>query len=118
MKLPLRFLIPLALFLVLALFLMRGLSLDPREVPSPLVGKPAPAFSAALLAAPDKTMKKDDLLGKVYLLGVAAAALQAAWHYTLIRHRSREGCFKAFRLNHWVGLAVFAGVAADLALRT
>ena len=56
-------------------------------------------------------------LGRVYLLGIAAAALQALWHYTLIRTRTREGCFKAFRLNHWVGFAVFAGVALDLALR-
>ena len=56
-------------------------------------------------------------LGQVFLLGIAAAALQAGWHYTLIRHRSRDGCFKAFRLNHWVGFAVFAGVAVDLALR-
>jgi 4-hydroxybenzoate polyprenyltransferase len=45
------------------------------------------------------------------------AAVQAMWHYTLIRDRSREGCFKAFRLNHWVGLAVFVGVALDLSLR-
>jgi 4-hydroxybenzoate polyprenyltransferase len=56
-------------------------------------------------------------LGKVFLLGIAAAAAQVAWHYTLIRDRSREGCFKAFRLNHWVGFAVFAGTVADLALR-
>ena len=42
-------------------------------------------------------------------LGIALAALQAAWHFTLIRERSREGCFKAFRLNHWVGAAVFGG---------
>jgi 4-hydroxybenzoate polyprenyltransferase len=42
-------------------------------------------------------------------LGVAAAAVQVAWHYTLIRDRSREGCFTAFRLNHWVGAALFAG---------
>ncbi len=56
-------------------------------------------------------------LGSVFLLGIAAAALQAAWHYTLIRQRQREGCFKAFRNNHWLGFAVFAGVAADLALR-
>jgi len=56
-------------------------------------------------------------LGRVFLLGIAAAAAQAAWHYTLIRDRSRDGCFKAFRLNHWVGFAVFAGVAVDLALR-
>ncbi len=45
-----------------------------------------------------------------FLLGVAAAAAQAAWHVALVRDRSRDGCFKAFRLNHWVGLSVFAGV--------
>ena len=56
-------------------------------------------------------------LGWVFGAGMAAAAAQVAWHYTLIRQRSREGCFKAFRLNHWVGFAVFAGTAADLALR-
>lgn len=48
-----------------------------------------------------------------YFAGLAAAALIAAWHYTLIRDRSRDGCFRAFRLNHWLGLAVFAGVALD-----
>ncbi|MCF8156407.1 MAG: 4-hydroxybenzoate octaprenyltransferase [Rhodoferax sp.] len=47
-------------------------------------------------------------------LGVALAAAQIAWHFQLIRHRSREGCFKAFRLNHWVGLAVFAGILVGL----
>ncbi len=56
-------------------------------------------------------------LGGWFLAGIGVAAVQAAWHYTLIRDRSREGCFKAFRLNHWVGAAVFAGVALDLALR-
>ena len=56
-------------------------------------------------------------LGTWFLLGVAVAAAQAAWHFTLIRSRSRDGCFKAFRLNHWLGFAVFAGVVADMALR-
>jgi 4-hydroxybenzoate polyprenyltransferase len=56
-------------------------------------------------------------LGRIYLLGIAVAALQALWHYTLIRQRAREGCFKAFRLNHWLGFTVFAGVALDLGLR-
>ncbi|MBL8352001.1 MAG: 4-hydroxybenzoate octaprenyltransferase [Burkholderiaceae bacterium] len=56
-------------------------------------------------------------LGLVFGLGLLAAAAQAAWHFTLIRHRTREGCFKAFRQNHWLGFAVFAGVAVDLALR-
>ncbi len=49
-------------------------------------------------------------LNWVYFVGLAAAALIACWHFTLIRSRSREGCFKAFRLNHWLGFAVFAGV--------
>jgi 4-hydroxybenzoate polyprenyltransferase len=49
----------------------------------------------------------------LFLAGMAVAAAQALWHFTLIRSRSRDGCFKAFRLNHWLGFAVFAGVAAD-----
>ncbi len=56
-------------------------------------------------------------LGGVFLAGIALAAAQAVWHYTLIRDRSRDGCFKAFRANHWLGFSVFAGVALDLALR-
>ena len=44
------------------------------------------------------------------MLGLVAAALQAAWHFVLIKDRTRDGCFKAFRLNHWVGFAAFAGV--------
>jgi len=43
-------------------------------------------------------------------LAVVVAAAQVVWHGTLIADRSREGCFKAFRLNHWVGFAVFCGV--------
>ncbi|MBI5718389.1 MAG: 4-hydroxybenzoate octaprenyltransferase [Burkholderiales bacterium] len=56
-------------------------------------------------------------LGGWFLAGIGAASVQALWHYTLIRERTREGCFKAFRQNHWLGFAVFAGVAVDLALR-
>jgi 4-hydroxybenzoate polyprenyltransferase len=56
-------------------------------------------------------------LGGWFLLGVAVAAAQAVWHVGLIRGRSRDGCFKAFRLNHWLGFALFAGAAVDLALR-
>ena len=52
-----------------------------------------------------------------FLAGVAVAAAQALWHYTLIRGRDRDVCFKAFRLNHWVGFALFAGTALDFALR-
>jgi len=46
-----------------------------------------------------------------FLLGVAMAAAQVIWHGWLIRDRQRESCFKAFRLNHWVGFAMFCGVA-------
>ena len=52
-----------------------------------------------------------------YFAGLATAGLLACWHYTLIRDRSREGCFRAFRLNHWLGFAVFAGTVAAYALR-
>ena len=52
-------------------------------------------------------------LGAAYFAGIASAAALTGWHFTLIRDRSRDGCLRAFRLNHWVGLAVFAGVVAD-----
>ncbi|MFN3828982.1 MAG: 4-hydroxybenzoate octaprenyltransferase [Tepidimonas ignava] len=48
--------------------------------------------------------------------GVALAAAQVAWHAWLIRHRTREGCFAAFRHNHWLGASLFAGVVLQLAL--
>jgi len=56
-------------------------------------------------------------LDGIYQVGIAVAAAQAVWHWRLIRDRTREGCFKAFRLNHWLGFAVFAGTALDLAVR-
>ena len=49
-------------------------------------------------------------------LTAAAAGAQAAWHYTLIRDRSREGCFRAFRVNHWFGFALFLGTGVGYAL--
>jgi len=52
-----------------------------------------------------------------YFAGLVVAAAIAAWHFTLIRTRTREGCFRAFRLNHWLGFAVFAGIVAQFALR-
>jgi 4-hydroxybenzoate polyprenyltransferase len=52
-----------------------------------------------------------------FCAGMAAAAACAAYHYTLIRKRERDGCFTAFRHNNWLGGAVFAGIALDLALR-
>ncbi len=56
--------------------------------------------------------------GVPYYAGLALAGAIAIYHYTLIRTRTREGCFKAFRHNNWLGAAVWAGVAADLWMRT
>ncbi len=53
----------------------------------------------------------------ILYLAFAAAAAQALWHYTLIRGRTREGCFVAFKQNHWLSATVFAGIALSLALR-
>lgn len=68
-----RYLIPLAVFLVLIGFLAVGLKLNPAEVPSPLIGKPAPAFQLAQLHEQDKLLGKKDMLGKVWLLNVWAS---------------------------------------------
>lgn len=67
-----RFLIPLALFIVLAVFLAIGLNHDPREVPSPLINKPAPAFSLPQLES-EATFSPKDMAGKVWLLNVWAS---------------------------------------------
>ncbi|MGZ5180514.1 MAG: 4-hydroxybenzoate octaprenyltransferase [Ramlibacter sp.] len=56
-------------------------------------------------------------LGWPFHAGLVVAAGQALWHWRLIRERTREGCFRAFRLNHWVGFAVFAGIVAGYALQ-
>jgi cytochrome c biogenesis protein CcmG/thiol:disulfide interchange protein DsbE len=66
-------LIPLALFLVLVVFLAIGLTRDPREIPSPLIGKPAPLFTAPILHTPDKQFSSKDMLGKVWLLNTWAS---------------------------------------------
>ena len=69
----LKFAVPLVLFFALVGFLARGLSLDPREVPSPLIGKPAPSFALTRLDEPGATIRRDDLLGKVWMLNVWAS---------------------------------------------
>jgi cytochrome c biogenesis protein CcmG/thiol:disulfide interchange protein DsbE len=69
----LRFLLPLGVFLVLCVFLGIGLGLNPREVPSPLIGKPAPAFSLPRLDDAQQSIKREDLLGKVWMLNVWAS---------------------------------------------
>ena len=56
-------------------------------------------------------------LGAIFYIAVGVTLAQAVWHYTLIRTRSRDGCFKAFRLNHWLGFTMFAGIAASYAIK-
>ena len=63
---------------------------------------------AALLPVPPQS--------PLFALGWAVAAAQVVWHFGLIRQRTREGCFKAFRLNHWLGFSVFAGVVLGYSL--
>ena len=67
------FLIPLGAFLALAIVLAVGLKLDPREVPSPLIDKPAPKFALARLDDAGKVVRLDDLKGKVFILNVWAS---------------------------------------------
>lgn len=54
--------------------------------------------------------------GAIFSVAILVAASQVVWHFTLIRSRTREGCFKAFRLNHWLGAAMFVGVAGAYTL--
>ncbi len=68
-----RYLIPLGIFIVLVIFLARGLQLDPHNVPSPLIGKPAPDFLLPQLNDATQQLGRKDLLGKVSLLNVWAS---------------------------------------------
>ncbi len=65
--------IPLGIFAVLLVFLAIGLTRDPHEIPSPLIGKPAPSFSAPLLDEPNQQLSTKDMLGKVWLLNTWAS---------------------------------------------
>ena len=65
--------IPLGIFAVLLVFLGIGLTRDPHEIPSPLIGKPAPNFSAQLLDDPNQQLSAKDMLGKVWLLNTWAS---------------------------------------------
>ena len=67
------------------------------------------AVALAILAAVGYILH----LGTFYYLGLTLAAGIAAYHYTLIRNRQREACFKAFLHNNWFGAAVFAGIVLD-----
>ena len=67
------YVLPLAAFVVLAVFLLRGLWLNPREVPSPLIGKPAPVFERPKLQAPQAMFASKDMAGQVWIFNVWAS---------------------------------------------
>jgi cytochrome c biogenesis protein CcmG/thiol:disulfide interchange protein DsbE len=96
-----RFLIPLAIFAVLVVFLGVGLTLDPREVPSPLINKPAPAFELQQLHDPAKKFSQKDMLGKVWMLNVWASWCVACReeHQTILA-LARSGALPVFGLNY------------------
>jgi cytochrome c biogenesis protein CcmG/thiol:disulfide interchange protein DsbE len=96
-----RFLVPLAIFAVLVVFLALGLRLNPREVPSPLIDKPAPAFQLARLDDPQQMIRAEDLRGRVWLLNVwaswCAGCLQE--HPVLVEF-SKAGVVPIYGLNY------------------
>ena len=97
----LRFLLPLAVFLVVAAFLVRGLFLNPREVPSPLIDKPAPAFKLTQLHEPDKSLAREDLKGQVWLLNVWASwCVSCREEHPLLVDLSRQKLVPIYGLNY------------------
>lgn len=96
-----RFMWPLIGFIVLLAFLGVGLTLKPSEVPSPLIGKPAPAFTLPQLAAPDQTLSLQTMQGKVWLFNVwaswCAACLQ---EHPVLLDLAKSGAVPIIGLNY------------------
>jgi len=101
MNKTLKALIPLAIFIGLVLFLFKGLSIDPRKVPSPLVDKPAPEFNLPALEDPTRTVSLDDFKGEVTLFNVWATWCVScrAEHKILMRMAKRDGV-RIYGLNY------------------
>ena len=96
-----RFLIPLVVFVVLLVFLGIGLTLNPRDVPSPLKDKPAPAFTLPQLAAADKSFSPADMKGKVWLLNVWASwCVSCRQEHPLLVSFAKEGKVPGVGLNY------------------
>lgn len=96
-----RFLIPLAVFVVLLVFLGIGLTLNPRDVPSPLKDKPAPLFTLPQLAAADKSFSPADMKGKVWLLNVWASwCVSCRQEHPLLVSFAKEGKVPIVGLNY------------------
>jgi cytochrome c biogenesis protein CcmG, thiol:disulfide interchange protein DsbE len=101
MKIPLRFVLPLAVFAGLVYFLAVGLKLDPREVPSPLIGKPAPEFALPRLDNPQKVLRRADLLGQVWLLNVWASwCVACRQEHPLLVELARRKAVPLYGLNY------------------
>lgn len=96
-----RFFLPLAGFLVLVVFLGLGLRLNPREVPSPLVGKPAPEFALPRLDRPDLQIAKTDMRGKVWLLNVWASwCVSCRDEHPVLLELAKSGVVPLIGLNY------------------
>ncbi|PWB58428.1 MAG: DsbE family thiol:disulfide interchange protein [Nitrosomonadales bacterium] len=96
-----RFLIPLGIFIVLVIFLGIGLKLNPREVPSPLIGKPAPDFRLALLSDPSRQMSPADLRGKVWLFNVWASWCGSCrQEHDLLLSLARQGSLPVYGMDY------------------
>ena len=96
-----RYLIPLAAFLVLLGFLAVGLKLKPREVPSPLIDKPAPAFRLPTLAAPGTMISAQDLRGKVWMLNVWASwCVACRVEHPVLVEFAKRGLVPIYGLNY------------------
>ncbi|WP_455210082.1 DsbE family thiol:disulfide interchange protein [Kaarinaea lacus] len=96
-----RFLIPLIIFIVVAAFLYKGLSLNPREVPSPFINKPAPDFALQKLDNMSEQFSNKDMLGKVWLLNVWASwCVACRQEHPLLVQMSRRGEVPIYGLNY------------------
>ena len=96
-----RHLVPLAGFIVLIGFLTVGLGLKPRELPSPLIGKPAPTFNLPLLSAPESRLSPQDLRGRVWLLNVWASWCSACREeHALMVDLAKSGVVPVYGLNY------------------
>jgi cytochrome c biogenesis protein CcmG, thiol:disulfide interchange protein DsbE len=96
-----RFLLPLGLFIGLVFFLAAGLKLDPKEVPSPLINKASPTFSLTRLEDANKTIRKEDLLGKVWMLNVWASwCVACRQEHPLLLEFSRRKLLPIYGLNY------------------
>ncbi len=96
-----RYLLPLGIFIVLVVFLAIGLKLDPREVPSPLVGKPAPAFALPQLHKPEASFAPKDMQGKVWLLNVWASwCVSCRQEHPILVELAKSGIVPIYGLNY------------------